>query len=109
MLTLSLAERVDDATFYCYGSGYVRTNLMRDMPWWLRAFAATFGRVISISASQAADHIMQLLRGNYDSGLYGRNAKHNTPSDFKANPANRDKLWQMSETMLQQALDKPSV
>ena len=67
------------------------------------------GRVISISASQAADHIMQLLRGNYDSGLYGRNAKHNTPSDFKANPANRDKLWQMSETMLQQALDKPSV
>lgn len=104
MLVLELAARHADVRFFNYGPYYVRTTLLRDMSPLLRIFAATGGRLISITPQRAADDILTLLTGDYASGLYGRKAKRSRVSRYKANPANRERLWHVSETLIAGAL-----
>lgn len=90
--------------FYCYGPGFVRTTLLRDMPWLLRTFSSTFGQFIAISPEQAAAEVVHLLTGNRSGGLYKRGLKPNPPTAFAANPLNRQRLWAISEALIAPAL-----
>ncbi|MBC8170453.1 MAG: SDR family NAD(P)-dependent oxidoreductase [Anaerolineae bacterium] len=104
MLILELQQRYPDLWFYNYGPGYVTTTLLRDMPFMFRQFANIAGLFIGITAEQAADDILTLLTGELEGGLYSRKAKRNTPSALKADPANRQRLWQRSEQWINDAL-----
>jgi NAD(P)-dependent dehydrogenase (short-subunit alcohol dehydrogenase family) len=107
MLVLELQARYPAMRFYNYGPGVVRTTLLRDMPALLRLFAGTFGALISISSEQAADDILTLLTHSPESGLYGRKGRRNDPSPFKADAANRARLWEMSQALIAHALAQP--
>lgn len=109
MLTLEWQARYPQVTFYNYGPGYVSTALLRDMPAVFRVFARITGAFIGITPTQAATDIMQLLQSKADGGLYGRQMKHNPPSDFKASAENRQRLWTIGEALIEGALNHQPV
>jgi NAD(P)-dependent dehydrogenase (short-subunit alcohol dehydrogenase family) len=90
--------------FFCYGPGFVRTTLLRDMDAALRWFSATLGQLIAIAPEQAAHDVVTLLSGDFRGGLYKRYARPNVPTAFAADPAQQARLWQVSETLSAAAL-----
>jgi len=100
MLVLEWARRNPALTFYNYGPGVVRTTLLRDMPGWFRVVAKVAGVVMSISPEQAAEDVLTLLTSTLESGLYTRKAKSVTPKSFRADLANRQRLWDISVALL---------
>ncbi len=106
MLILDVNERYPHVCAYCYGPGYVRTTLMRDMPAWLRFFSATGGRLISITPERAADQIMTLITMPHPNGLHGRliefarKVHHNKPRGFRADARNRQRLREVSDRLI---------
>lgn len=105
MLVLDLIKQYPDVSFYGYGPGYVKTNLLRDMPGWFQAFSRFAGNFIGITAAQAAQDIVDLLTGNYASGLFSRHLQRQVSSSFIADAANRDKLRRITDDHLTRILE----
>lgn len=108
MLMLDMAQLYPKVAAYCYGPWVVRTGLMRDMPLGLRLVAGTLGRLMSISAAQAADDVLALWTARPQSGLYGRRGKYNPAMGFRAYTANRERLRTHSDMLIRAALDAPA-
>lgn len=103
LLTLEQIARYHDITFYNYGPGPVRTTLlMGTLP--MRLFFNTLGRPFSRSPEQAANDIVTLLADEYPGGLYGRSLKRNEPSAATSDAAPRARLWDYSETLVDNLL-----
>lgn len=118
MQILEFGNRQQQIRWYNYGPGYVRTNLLQDMPALFQFMASRLaGPFIGISPEQAARDIMQLLFANnpdepyYSSGLYQRGPTETykcvetttcVPSylRFRIDPKNRAKLFDVSNDLL---------
>jgi len=100
MLTLDLNEQHPNLSIYCYGPGYVKTMLLRDMPTWFQKVSEFAGIFIGYTAEQAADDILRLIEGDYPAGLYDRKAKQNQASGFRLDAANRARLRSLSEQLI---------
>lgn len=106
MLTLDAVTQFPNLDIYCYGPWVVRTTLLRDMPLGLRLVSATFGRLMSISAGQAADDVLLLVNDRPTGGLYGRRGKQNQPKGFRIQSENRDRLRQITDTLIAKAVNR---
>jgi hypothetical protein len=100
MQTLEFAQRYPEVRWYCYGPGFVRTTLLRNMGCVLQCVSKTFGLFISASPEDAAKDILKLLRGEESSGLYVPGVKPNRPTEFRSNEGNRYKLWDMTKAII---------
>jgi len=108
MLTLDLNAKYPDIKIYCYGPGYVKTTLLRDMPKWFQAVSQLAGVFIGYMPAQAADDILTLINGDYPLGLYDRKIKQNHARGFRIDEVNRARLRTLSDEMIQNALNQRS-
>ena len=103
LLVLEQIERYSDITFYNYGPGLVRSGQIIKNPA-MRLFITTVGRFFSRSAEQAADDMVELLTGEYASGLYGINVKCNADPEC-ADAVSRQRMWEYGETLVAKVLE----
>jgi NAD(P)-dependent dehydrogenase (short-subunit alcohol dehydrogenase family) len=93
-----------DRLLYSYGPFYVPTALFDGMPWWFKLMTATTGRFVATTPEHAADDIVRLMAGDYPSGMYSRNLGVVRANRYRADAQVQDRLWTVSERMIDQAL-----
>ena len=104
MLVLDAATRFPLIKCYNYGPGFVRTKLLSDMGRFFRIMASVLGHCISIAPNTAAEDIVTLITSQLPSGLYVRGLKPKSPSYFRADPNNQERLRNLSSALIEKAL-----
>ncbi len=92
--------------FYGYGPFYVRTGLFTDMPWWFKLSTATFGRLVATTPQVAAQDVANLLMGDRPNGLYSRHLKLIRPTRYRSDSVVQERLAEVSERMVANALQR---
>ena len=108
MFTKELAERLknDPVTANALHPGVVATNFMDNMPGWLKPLTS-LAKLFMISPEKGAETSVYLATSDEEKTVSGEYFVKNRPE--KASPAADDradaqKLWQMSETLIREAL-----
>lgn len=102
LLTLGQIECLPNITFYNYGPGLVRSGQIVRNPV-TGLFFNSVGRLFSRSPEEAADDIVLLLTGQYDSGFYIELGKENDLPEC-ADAQSIKRMWEYNEAVVDKIL-----